>query len=326
MTLYTKSWCFSKVGSFFLKIKRLEVYTLARRIQTLCCMKMVEDVVPMPCLAQRGEEHNIAEIFQDFLVDKAPNAVYHCNGGNKKTYMEAPVIDNCIGCSNGKASGGLKRVRLEGCYTDLCDERVLSLVAKHANWNPFSICLLSCLCKKTRAISDRHLWREFCRSRARCLQSALSSNHPMQAVAGHSVRETRFSRTSGRFFLIPKCRSDILYVSDPCEHANTPEDVGLFRGVFSSFDKSETKKLLIIKRVPISEGEYCPYCKVGVWNMKCAQMTPKSASTRLAAYNETIDYSVCLNGHVIGRCALLHLTESEESGDDKQKLLDSALF
>ncbi|KAI5062607.1 hypothetical protein GOP47_0023146 [Adiantum capillus-veneris] len=309
---------------------------------------MVEDVVPMPCLAQRGEEHNIAEIIQDFLVDKAPNAVYHCNGGNKKTYTEAPVIDNRIGCSNGKASAGLKRVRLEGCYTDLCDERVLSLVAKHANWNPFSICLLSCLCKKTRAISDRHLWREFCRSRAPkmvsdllvgaknrqidggwralgklfvycagCLQSALSSNHPMQAVAGHSVRETRFSRTSGHFFLIPKCRSDILYVSDPCEHANTPEDVGLFRGVFSSFDKSETKKLLIIKRVPISEREYCPYCKVGVWNMKRAQMIPKSASTRLAAYNETIDYSVCMNGHVIGGCALLHLTESEESDEDK---------
>ncbi|KAI5062609.1 hypothetical protein GOP47_0023148, partial [Adiantum capillus-veneris] len=135
-----------------------------------------------------------------------------------------------------------------------------SLVAKHVNWNPFFICFLSCLCKKIRAISDRHLWREFCRSRAPrmvsdllvgaknrqivggwralgklflycagCYQSSLSSNCPMQAVAGHFVSKTRFSRTSGRFFLIRKCRRDILYVSDPCEHVNGPEDVGLFR-------------------------------------------------------------------------------------------------
>ncbi|KAI5062022.1 hypothetical protein GOP47_0022561, partial [Adiantum capillus-veneris] len=251
-------------------IKRVEVYTLeslASRIQALCCIKMVEDV---------------------------PNAVYHCNGGNKKTYTEAPVIDNRIGCSNGNSSAG---------YTDLCDERVLSLVARHANWNPFSISFLSCLCKKTGAISDRHLWREFCRSRApRMVSDLLAGAKNRQIDGGWRALE---------------CRRDILYVSDPCEHDNSPEDVGLFRGVFRSFDKSETKKLLIIERVPISEGENCPYCKAGVWNMKRAQMIPKSASTRLAAYNENIDYSVCLNGHVNGTCALLHLPESDESDEDE---------
>ncbi|KAI5062604.1 hypothetical protein GOP47_0023143 [Adiantum capillus-veneris] len=71
---------------------------------------------------------------------------------------------------------------------------------------------------------------------AGCYQSAFSSNYQMQAVAGHFVCKTRFLSTSGRFSLIPERRRNILYVSDPCEHANSPKDVGLFRGVFRSFD------------------------------------------------------------------------------------------
>ncbi|KAH7433214.1 hypothetical protein KP509_07G059600 [Ceratopteris richardii] len=151
---------------------------------------------------------------------------------------------------------------------------------------------------------------------AGCSGSNSSSHFSTQAVAGHFISETRFSRTSGRFFLIPRCRSDVLYVSDPCEHSNNPEDVGLFRGVFRSFDKSETKKLLTFRRVPRAEDEKCPFCRAGVWSMSRAQMIPKSASTRLAAYDEKVDYSICLNGHLNGKCALLHLSESDDYGED----------
>ena len=37
-------------------------------------------------------------------------------------------------------------------------------------------------------------------------------------LLSHFVRTTRFSKTSGRSFLVPECRSDVLYISDPCEH------------------------------------------------------------------------------------------------------------
>jgi len=34
-------------------------------------------------------------------------------------------------------------------------------------------------------------------------------------IPGHFVHRTHFSRTSGKNFLLPQCRSDVLYVSDP---------------------------------------------------------------------------------------------------------------
>lgn len=296
----------------------------------------------IPCLAAGGGGQEVAKSSSELFLVRDPNAA-HQSTGCKKISTEAPAI--CDG--TGKSFSGLKRRRLDCGYTDLCDEGVLSLVASHTNWNPFFICLLSSLCKKTRAIADRRLWREFCQSRAPrmvldllvgaknkqidggwqalgklflycagCEKCSSGLRFPMQEVAGHFVQKTRFSRTSGRFFLTPPCRSDILYMSDPCEHGNSPEDVGLFRGVFRSFDKSETKKLLTSRRVPLSEDEECPYCKAGVWNMNCARMIPKSASIRLAAYNEIVEYSICLNGHVNGRCALLHLSESDGSDED----------
>ncbi|MCO5586498.1 hypothetical protein L7F22_040438 [Adiantum nelumboides] len=310
-------------------------------------MKMVEDVMPMPCFVHKGDNQIVPDDIQDLLIGNGLNVVYHCNNGNK-TFTATPILCDGNGRTNGKFTAGLKRSRLERSSTDFCNEQVLSLVANHMNWNPFFIYSLASLCKKTRAISDRHLWREFCRTRAPrmvadllfgaknrqidggwwalgklflycagCHRPASCSDFPMQAVAGHFVHKTRFSRTSGRFFLMPRCRGDALYLSDPCEHANCPEDVGFFRGVFRSFDKSETRKLLTSKKVPLSNSENCPYCKSGVWNMKVAQMIPRSASIRLAAYNENVEYSVCLNGHVNGRCALLHLSESDESDEEK---------
>eukprot|EP00250_Pteridium_aquilinum_P011884 c20367_g1_i2 orf=633-1760(+) len=238
--------------------------------------------------------------------------------------------------------------RPECMCTDLSNEHVLILVARHTNWNPFLLCFLSCVCKKTSAISNRILWREFCLSRAPKMVSDLllgakdgridggwhalgklflycagfhesnkSSHFPMQPVASHFVPKTRFSRTSGRYFLIPRCRMDVLYVSDPCEHPNDPQDVGLFRGVFRGFDKSETKKLLTNKRVQLEEEETCPFCKSGVWSMRNARLIPRSASVRLAAYNENVEYCICLNGHVNGRCALLHLSDTDVSDEDE---------
>lgn len=250
---------------------------------------------------------------------------------------------SCNGETTTTVSIPHKKRSRECTRKDLSDERVLFLITHHSNWNPFLLCLLSCVCKKTAAIADRVLWREFCRSRAPkmvsdllagakngridggwyalgklflycagCNQSMTSTLFPMRPVAGHFRPRTRFSRTAGRSFLVPHCRTDALYVSDPCEHANEPEDVGLFRGVFRGFDKSETKRLLTSKRVQLEEEEICAFCKARVWSMGAAQMIPKSASTRLAAFNGNVDYFVCLNGHVNGKCSLLPLSDSDE--------------
>ncbi|CAL5433375.1 unnamed protein product [Camellia sinensis] len=62
-------------------------------------------------------------------------------------------------------------------------------------------------------------------------------------IRGHFVYRTCFSRTSGKSFLLPQCRTDVLYVSDPCEHLDQGEegDVGFFRGVFKSFAMSKVQ-------------------------------------------------------------------------------------
>ncbi|KAH7425397.1 hypothetical protein KP509_11G052200 [Ceratopteris richardii] len=144
-----------------------------------------------------------------------------------------------------------------------------------------------------------------------CFHARSDTYYPMHPVAGHFAPKTRFSCTSGRSFLIPSCRMDVLYVSDPCEHTNEPEDVGLFRGVFKGFHNSETKKLLVARGLQYEESEVCPFCKARVWSMGRSGMIPRSASTRLAAYDDNVEYLICLNGHLYGRCALLHLSDSD---------------
>lgn len=269
------------------------------------------------------------------------------NNVNNTTVATELCVDSCKNKNTSVEFIPKKSIRPAWICTDLSEERVLFLVTHHTNWNPFLLCLLSCVCKKTAAISDRVLWREFCLSRAPkmvsdlllgsknghidggwqalgklflycagCCDSSKSPNFPKRNVRGHFVRTTRFSRTSGRCFLIPQCRTDTLYVSDPCEHANGPEDVGLFRGVFRGFDNSETKRLLTIKRVQLEEEEKCPFCKARGWSMDAAQMIPKSASARLAAYNQNVEYFICLNGHLNGKCSLLPLSDSDASDED----------
>ncbi|RWW11982.1 hypothetical protein GW17_00024373 [Ensete ventricosum] len=93
-------------------------------------------------------------------------------------------------------------------------------------------------------------------------------------IPGHFVYRTRFSRTCGKSFLIPQCRTDDLYVSDPCEHLDQGDDgdVGFFRGVFKSFPISTVRKMLTDRQVILHPKEVCPYCKAKLWNMLQAKM------------------------------------------------------
>lgn len=150
-----------------------------------------------------------------------------------------------------------------------------------------------------------------------CAGCQESRNVHSKTVPGHFVQITRFSKTSGRSFLLPECRSDVLYISDPCEHLgkDDEDDIGLFRGVFKAFTTSETLRLLIELHVKFEPKESCPYCFTRVWSLLHANMIPKSSRRRLGAHGD-VEYFICLNGHLHGRCSLLHLSDSEASSQD----------
>ncbi|KAE8727176.1 EID1-like F-box protein 1 [Hibiscus syriacus] len=113
---------------------------------------------------------------------------------------------------------------------------------------------------------------------------------------------------SGKSFLLPQ-------FSDPCEHLDQGEegDVGFFRGVFKSFLVSKVRKMLIDRAAKLHPTAACPYCKAKLWDMLQAKMIPQSASCRLGAYEDCIEYYVCLNGHMLSICTLLPLSDSEEA-------------
>lgn len=231
----------------------------------------------------------------------------------------------------------------------ICTKRQLSedamfLIFQHLNWNPRLIAVISCVCKWFDDFAKRMLWKEFCRTRAPKMMLDLQSSgsHSVHGnwkalakvltycsgcskkgllngvqMQSHFVLQTRFSRTSGKSFLIPQCRTDVLYVSDPCEHVDQAEDhdVGFFRGVFKSFSVSKVRKMLIDSRAKFHPTEVCPYCRAKMWSMLQAKMIPKSATSRLGSYNDCIEYFVCLNGHLLGMCILLPLSDSEEASE-----------
>lgn len=228
------------------------------------------------------------------------------------------------------------------CTKGHLQEDVIFLVFQKLNWNPKEIATLSCVCKWFDDIAKRVLWKEFCRTRAPKMMLDLQSSgsHNVDGnwralgklliycsgcsrgglfnsipIPGHFVYRTRFSRTSGKSFLLPQCRTDVLYVSDPCEHLDQGEDgdVGFFRGVFKSFSVSKVRKKLIERGAELHPTEVCPYCKAKLWSMSQANMIPTSASCRLGAYEDCIEYYVCLNGHMLGICTLLPLSDSEEA-------------
>lgn len=230
------------------------------------------------------------------------------------------------------------------CRKGHLSEDAIYLVFQHLNWNPRLIAAMSCVCKWFDEIASRVLWKEFCRTRApKMIQDLQSSGSQCVDgnwkalgklliycsgsskgglfnihIPGHFVFRTRFSRTSGKSFLIPQCRTDVLYVSDPCEHLDQGEegDVGFFRGIFKSFSVSRVRKMLIDKRAKFHPTQVCPYCKAKLWSMLQADMVPQSAVNRLASYDDCIEYYVCLNGHMLGICTLLPLSDSEEAASD----------
>jgi len=217
------------------------------------------------------------------------------------------------------------------------------------NWNPKMIAALSCVCKWFDDFAKRVLWKEFCKTRAPKMMVDLQScgSHSVDGnwralgklliycsgcskgglfnnihIPGHFVYRTRFSRTSGKSFLLPQCRSDVLYVSDPCEHLDQGDDgdIGFFRGIFKSFSMSKVRKMLIKKGAQLHPTELCPYCKAKLWSMQEAKMIPTSASCRLGAYEDCTEYYVCLNGHMIGVCSLISLSESEEASESDDQI------
>ncbi|KAE9449320.1 hypothetical protein C3L33_18775, partial [Rhododendron williamsianum] len=189
-----------------------------------------------------------------------------------------------------------ERASKRGC--DLLNFSALKL-------EPKLIAAFSCACKWFDDVAKRALWKEFCRVRAPKMMLDLQSSgsHSVDGnwralaklliycsgsskgglfnnvhIPGHFVYRTRFSRTSGKSFLLPQCRSDVLYVSDPCEHLDQGEegDVGFFRGIFKSFAMSKVRKMLISRGAQLHPSEVCPYCKAKLWSMLQAKMVPQS--------------------------------------------------
>jgi hypothetical protein len=159
----------------------------------------------------------------------------------------------------------------------ILNEEVLTLVFRRLNWDLQTLCSIACTSRRMRAIADRILFFELCLSRVPrlvtsllftsngrhpggvtgsspripggwgalaklllfccgCEQSKISA--PSDATRGHFAPVSRFSKTSGKSFLVRRCWGDVLYVSDPCEHANPAgeeEDLGVYRYMYYLF-------------------------------------------------------------------------------------------
>lgn len=240
-----------------------------------------------------------------------------------------------------------QRVRVnppeDGSESGILNEQILQLVFESMKWDLPTLCATARVNRKLRAVAKRILWRELCIYRAPRMVSALVHGLPgirigggWQALAkllffccgcqptenfrigsalpGHFVKASRFSKTSGRSFLTRRCRGDLLYVSDPCEHAiiDGEDDLGVFRGVFRGFMRSRTRAALIGRQVQLEERVRCPYCGARVWSMTTAKMVPKSAARRLGTHEGGLEYFVCINGHLHGACWLVPLSSDED--------------
>ncbi|KAF8716758.1 hypothetical protein HU200_025846 [Digitaria exilis] len=238
--------------------------------------------------------------------------------------------------SNRDGSGiGAAASRSSDVNTGILDENVLALVFRSINFDPKALCTMARVSRRLRAVAERVLWRELCISRAPagpgtpppgrivggwpalaklllfCCGAASAS------VTGHFTGVSRFSKTSGRSFLTRRCRGDLLYVSDPCEHAvpGADDDVGAYRGVFRGFMRSRTRACLVGRRVSLETRVRCPYCGARVWSMVAAGLVPRSAWKRLGAYEGRLEYYVCVSGHLHGNCWLARLTSSDGDHD-----------
>lgn len=238
-----------------------------------------------------------------------------------------------------------------GSDSGILSERILLLVFESINWDLRVLCSAASVNRKLRAVARRLLWRELCVYRAPRMSAALANGGPSgrfgdgwhalakllffccgcestqnfnlsQPLPGHFVKASRFSKTSGRSFLTRKCRDDLLYVSDPCEHAmaSKEDDLGIYRGVFRGFLKSKTRQYLIGRQVALEDRVRCPYCGARVWSMTTAGLVPKSAARRLGSHDGGLEYFVCLNGHLHGSCWLVPLSSDEDEDDEVNDL------
>lgn len=223
------------------------------------------------------------------------------------------------------------------------DERVLVLVFESISWDINTLCAIASVSRRFCAIARRILWRRLCDHRAPGMVVALSGEDPSgridggwnalaklmffcgggestryfnlsQQTPGHFACESRFSKTSGRFFLPKTCRGDLLYMSDPCEHHEVggDEHLGVFRGVFREFMRSKTRQCLVRRQAELEDKVRCPYCGGRVWSMTAARLIPKSAARRLGSRDGGLEFFVCVNGHLHGTCWLIPLSSDEE--------------
>lgn len=247
--------------------------------------------------------------------------------------ISAAVADDWNG--GGRCIGA----RIRGVNVGFLDEQVLVLVFRALNWDPQTLCSVARVSRRLRAVAERVLWRDLCVSRAPRMVAALTTTAATgrvgggwpalaklllfccgaagAAVPGHHAPVSRFSKTSGRSFLSRRCGRDLLYVSDPCEHAaaGSDEDVGAYRGVFRGFIRSRTRACLVDGGAPLDQRVRCPYCGAGVWSVTAAGLARRSACRRLGAHEGRLEYFVCASGHLHGSCLLARLSSSEGEGD-----------
>ncbi|CAI9781156.1 unnamed protein product [Fraxinus pennsylvanica] len=246
------------------------------------------------------------------------------------------------------------RVDTESVESGIQNERILVLVFETMKWDIHVLCQTARVNRKLHALANRRLWRELCLYKAPRMIATLTDGAGKigggwQSIAkllffcggwvstthfkinpprsGHFVNASRFSKTSGRSFLMKKCREDVLYVSDPCEHKTGDKDydVGIYRGVFQRFTRSKTREYLIKRQVQWEETLRCPYCGARVWSMTAARLIPrKSAARRLGSCDDGLEYFVCLNGHMHGACWLVPLSSDEDDSEDDEVNTDDS--
>ncbi|CAL1408801.1 unnamed protein product [Linum trigynum] len=246
-----------------------------------------------------------------------------------------------------------------GGDSGILNERVLVLVFESLKWDLHTLTAVAAVNRKLAAVAARLLWRELCLYRAPRMLATLTSGPAPSAAAspggridggwkalaklmlfccgyrggggtgfpspsnspGHVAKASRFSKTSGRSFLAKKCRGDLLYVSDPCEHptAEAGEDLGVYRGIFRGFMRSKTRAFLVKRGVRLEEKVRCPYCGARVWSMTAARLVPRSAARRLGSRDGGLEYFVCINGHLHGMCWLIPLSSSDDDEDGAEE-------
>ncbi|KAL2535619.1 EID1-like F-box protein 3 [Forsythia ovata] len=256
--------------------------------------------------------------------------------------------------SLSSSSNHRPRVETEPVDSGIQNEHILVLVFESLKWDIHVLCQTAAVNRKLHALANRRLWRELCLYKAPRMIATLTDragkiSGGWQALAkllffcggwvstshfklnpprpGHFVNASRFSKTSGRSFLMKKCREDVLYVSDPCEHwtGDKEHDVGIYRGVFRGFTRSKTREYLIKRQVQLEDTIRCPYCGARVWSMTAGRLIPrKSAARRLGSCDDGLEYFVCLNGHMHGACWLVPLSSDEDEDDDSEEDGDNA--